>query len=879
MNGKLYIGGAWQPKPVRIAYLETADGLPCIDTGIVPTADTKVECGFSFTATGAYMGLFGNYIDEGHNVFRLIQKDTPAGFYGNPNARSTASTSINKAVAVGGWQTASISQVECIVDNVQATPTLTQGTANTTHIALLKNRVTDAVVGTRARISWCKIYEAGVLVRDFVPFRIGSVGYMLDLLTNTFYPNAGAGAFVLGADLEPEAKPVYADCDEDSLALFTYRRENLDNPTVVRNSYSQQIRLAGTPANDAIFGHILQGTRITGGGFDASARTPFVLYGNSGEVLESGYCKLDGIERHGADHTYLVTLFGGLGEILYKLSASDDGRQLTLADLTYIDPDNPTGELDFTLNRATIALAWEVLANQAADDRFTVVNFAHTGDPVPSDFDPSKLFCLGDDIPQTPARTPQVQTDEAVLLSMNNTENRLLPLQVGDFRCYLQRPVLKVSAVFDAIGRFCSNQGWALALDGDFFKSGNPYYGASWMTLASFASLGLEQGAEVTKAALLSGTMSPLAFLVGYCRHFGLVITADHIARTLEIMTRANYYDATLPVLDLGPRVDLAEQIAVAPLTYDARWYLMGDEVVGGTATTYGEKYRTPYGWKRIDTGYAFNDEERDLLEGQPFKGAAMVQKLALGADTFYLDNQPAQYRIPAAFWAIGAASPSIATWQLARPHATGETWTGNVTPGNLQYRTLTEAVLDLTGKDGKVVDAFCLLFFDGFHAADDPDGLPASYHVSDDNAAWFDTYAGGKRCWLACGTTVTAVPQWPRFNRYTSADGEPRPTGETWDLAIPLENFAPGYDIDAASDIFDAFWGAYLADRYDIDARVATVRADLHGLPRPAELLRHFVWWDGALWSVNAVQEWDPLGDGTTTLELVRVKDPNNYR
>ena len=874
MKGALYIGSE---RPfTRVEYLETADGLPCIDTGIVPTADTRVECDFEVTAFAAYAAVFGNYIDEAHNVFRVICGDAATRFIVNAETRATCSKQVNRQVLAR--YVADLSQSAYTIGGVTVTPDLRQGTANGTNLAIFKNRVTTASTTSRNRIYWCKIYEAGTLVRDFVPVRVGSVGYMYDRVTRTLYGNAGAGAFVIGADIEGSTV-LKADCDEQSLALFTYRRENLDNPTVVRNSYSQQIRLAGTPENDAIFGHILQGTRITGSGFDASARTPFVLYGNGGEVLESGYCKLDGIERHGADHTYLVTLFGGLGEILYKLSAADDGRQLSLADLTYIDPDNPTDELDFTLNRATIALAWEVLANQAADDRFTVLNFAHTGDPVPSDFDPSKLFCLGDDIPQVPARTPQVDTDEAVLLSMNNTENRLLPLQVGDFRCYLQRPVLKVSAVFDAIDRYCTDEGWTLSLDGDFFDAGNPYYGASWMTLASFASLGLEQGAAVTKAALLGGTMSPLAFLVGYCRHFGLVITADHIARTLDIRTRANYYDATLPVLDLAPRVDLGEQVEVAPLTYDARWYLMGDEVAGGTATLYGEKYRTPFGWKRIDTGYAFNDEERDLLEGQPFKGAAMVQKLALGAETHYLDNQPAQYRIPAAFWAIGATSPSIATWQLARSHTPGETWTGNVTPGNLQYRTLTEAVLDLTGKDGKVADAFCLLFFDGFHEADDPDGLPASYYVSDDNAAWFDTYAGGKRCWLACGTTVTAVTQWPRFNRYTSADGEPRPTGETWDLTIPLENFAPGYDIDAASDIFMVYWENYLADRYDIDARVATVKADLHGLPRPAELLRHFVWWDGALWSVNAVQEWDPLGEGTTTLELVRVKNPNNYR
>ena len=80
-------------------------------------------------------------------------------------------------------------------------------------------------------------------------------------------------------------------------------------------------------------------------------------------------------------------------------------------------------------------------------------------------------------------------------------------------------------------------------------------------------------------------------------------------------------------------------------------------------------------------------------------------------------------------------------------------------------------------------------------------------------------------------------------------------------------------------STIYEAYWSSYLADRYDVDARIATVKADLRGLPRPAELLRRFVWWDGALWSVNAVQDWDPMKETTTTIELVRVKNPANYR
>lgn len=667
-----------------------------------------------------------------------------------------------------------------------------------------------------------------------------------------------------------------ADCDGEALALFTYRREDLDNPTVVRNSYSQQIRLKGTPANDAIFGHFVQGTRITGAtGFDAAARTPFILYGNGGEVLESGYCKLDTIERAGASVTYLVTLYGGMGDILYKLSAADDGTPLTLADLDY------GVSLSFYLNRSTVFTAWEVLANNTSDDRFEVVNFAHTYDPLPADFDASKLFCLGDDVAQVPPRDAgTLGTDEAVLISMDDTENKMDALQVGDFRSYLQRPVIRVLHILTAIGRLCTAEGWTLNLDADFFKSQNAYYSQAWMTLPFWSTLKIEQGDQVTKAALLSGTMSPLSFLVGYCRHFGLVITANHIGKTLDIRTRKTYYDSTLPKLDLSGRIHSAETQTTTPLTFDARWYLLGDEPVGGLATDYGQKYRTPYGMLRIDTGYAFNDEARTVLDGQPFKGGAMRQLLAIGPDTFYLDGQPDQYRIPAAFYALGATSPVVAHWQLARAHTVGETWQGPVVTGPRDYPGYTEAMLDMSSADGKIVDDFVLLFFDGIHEAEDPDALPASYYISDDNPTLFDTYAGGKRCWLACGTTVTAIPYWPRFSRWIADhNGEQALIAEMLDYNQPAENYCPGYDYSDSSSLFVNFWAAYLGDRFDIDAKVVKVKANIHGLPRPAELLRRFVWWDGALWSVNAVQDWDPLGDGLTTLELVRVKDPANYR
>ena len=49
-------------------------------------------------------------------------------------------------------------------------------------------------------MSYCKIFSNGVLVRDFVPVRIGQTGYMYDKVTGQLFGNSGTGEFVLGPD-------------------------------------------------------------------------------------------------------------------------------------------------------------------------------------------------------------------------------------------------------------------------------------------------------------------------------------------------------------------------------------------------------------------------------------------------------------------------------------------------------------------------------------------------------------------------------------------------------------------------------------------------------------------------------------------------------
>ena len=111
------------------------------------------------------------------------------------------------------------------------------------------------------------------------------------------------------------------DMDDQNLVLFNYTMEDLNNPTIVRNSYSQQVTIPATPANNKIFGDYFRLDRVTGGGFNVLVRTPFKIYNEMNEILESGYCKLEAVQSNGVHiHSYSISLYGGLGGFFYDLS-------------------------------------------------------------------------------------------------------------------------------------------------------------------------------------------------------------------------------------------------------------------------------------------------------------------------------------------------------------------------------------------------------------------------------------------------------------------------------------------------------------------------------------------------------------------------------
>ena len=50
------------------------------------------------------------------------------------------------------------------------------------------------------RISFFKAWSNGDLIRDLIPVRVGTVGYMYDRVSGELFGNAGTGAFIVGPD-------------------------------------------------------------------------------------------------------------------------------------------------------------------------------------------------------------------------------------------------------------------------------------------------------------------------------------------------------------------------------------------------------------------------------------------------------------------------------------------------------------------------------------------------------------------------------------------------------------------------------------------------------------------------------------------------------
>lgn len=299
--------------------------------------------------------------------------------------------------------------------------------------------------------------------------------------------------------------PSKADIGDDTFILFNWSNWEVTDPAKIKNSWSRQITLPGTPANDDIFGQIGRADRETAYGgtgtgiyFDPARRTPFLVLDETGNPIEKGYLKLDEIVREGLTrHSYKVTLYGGLGGLLYNLSYGQGGDRLSLADLAY-KVNGSEVSLDFTISAARVKSAWDWLRSNhspggAPASVYDIINFAPAYNGLPKgSFTPKKGIvydpaAAGLTTAVTEGGKTYKPKDGAVIVTFPGDKTEW---EVKDLRSYLQRPAVRLAAIIEACCDPANNGGYTITVDPgavDLYGT----YGRQWVTLPLLTTLDL----------------------------------------------------------------------------------------------------------------------------------------------------------------------------------------------------------------------------------------------------------------------------------------------------------------------------------------------------------------------------------------------------
>lgn len=317
--------------------------------------------------------------------------------------------------------------------------------------------------------------------------------------------------------------------------------------------------------------------------------------------------------------------------------------------------------------------------------------------------------------------------------------------------------------------------------------------------------------------------------------------------------------------IDLTGRIDRSQEIVTDPVLADKRWYQLGDGGKGEFVEQYKADYGKDYASQRIDTGYEFDAGTTILTDGMAFQEAAEVLESSLMFASVIISGRAAHNYFLLPKW----ETVNYELW------ANGESKSFEMEcqPEITDYFNSDHHFADrfpkvqLHGTENKAQDgADVLVFFGGFEAG--------GWFLTEDSDAMTDL-AGGP-CWdlTRTGTQRTSLPSFRRnvlSGRYIVNSWE---WGASAVRPVPDIQFPDG----APTALYDLWWKAYLTDRYATDTAVMTCRVDLRGLPVGQALLRRFYWYDGALWTLNAIRNHPLTSYDLTECEFVRVQDKLAY-
>lgn len=192
-------GGKSLPYDAEIEYLESSS-TQYIDTLVKITETFKSE-------------IYGYFVSNRWRFDNLLGcTDDQTNGYGIPCAIYTNNrfyAQFGNATRIFGTSALTLTKVTTSIENGSATIDCDGSTSSysvgtqipTNTLYMFARNYNGSPSGqANARIYYCKLWNNGVLARDFIPVRVGTTGYMYDKVSKQLFGNAGTGDFILGND-------------------------------------------------------------------------------------------------------------------------------------------------------------------------------------------------------------------------------------------------------------------------------------------------------------------------------------------------------------------------------------------------------------------------------------------------------------------------------------------------------------------------------------------------------------------------------------------------------------------------------------------------------------------------------------------------------
>ena len=187
------------PYDAEVEYLEST-GTQWIDTGIVPTSDLAYQV---VAAVQTYLNsrvVAGGRGSSSPMNQRILQ-------YTQNNVRQLClqrgDSTIRIAIPYNSDFHVFFSSATTLrIDGTEAASNAVSDSGEESFFALFGNSVAGVAQSFSAcRISSAKLWRGSTLVRDYIPVRVGTTGYLYDRVSGALFGNAGTGAFSYGNDL------------------------------------------------------------------------------------------------------------------------------------------------------------------------------------------------------------------------------------------------------------------------------------------------------------------------------------------------------------------------------------------------------------------------------------------------------------------------------------------------------------------------------------------------------------------------------------------------------------------------------------------------------------------------------------------------------